>query len=530
MADDGLPMDPRASTDALELLLEVWRDAARNLEIGEFVRRVAPAISRRVEFDRIYLRRIERERPRVETLATAEGARQSTRAASRARSDRTPAELERLLVWCRSQRLLRSGVAADAELLGWIVPDDTRAEWLAGPLARGSEHGAVLLAARRPFTEADEPRIGALLEAFAAALEHHQRLQELERLREAALADNQALLSRLGREDISVSVVGADAGLRSVMQRVEKVASTDAPVLVLGETGSGKEVIARSIHSRSNRASGPMVRVNCGAIPTELVDSELFGHEKGSFTGAIATHHGVFERADGGTLFLDEIGELTAAAQVRLLRILQDGSFERVGAQETRTVDVRLVAATHRNLEDMVAAGSFRRDLWYRISVFPIHLPPLRERIADIPHLAEHFAAGAGRRLGGAPLKLSASDVARLLEYPWPGNVRELAAVIERAAILGEGRHLEIAAALGAPAARATGVEVQANSNRSVPADARLDDAMRLHIESALAATHGRIEGPFGAGRRLGVNPHTLRARMRKLGIEWQRYRPSNGA
>src|SRR6185503_15711772 len=199
------------------------------------------------------------------------------------------------------------------------------------------------------------------------------------------------------------------------------------------------------------RAAGPIVRVNCGAIPSELVDSELFGHERGSFTGALATRKGWFERADGGTLFLDEIGELPLAAQVRLLRILQDGTFERVGAQRPQSCDVRLVAATHRDLREMVAAGTFRQDLWYRISVFPVRLPSLRERPGDVPHLAAHFAASAGKRLGGAPLTVSPDDLALLLAYPWPGNVRELAAVLERAAILGDGRHLEVAAALGRP-------------------------------------------------------------------------------
>jgi transcriptional regulator with GAF, ATPase, and Fis domain len=211
---------------------------------------------------------------------------------------------------------------------------------------------------------------------------------------------------------------------------------------------------------------------------------------------------------------------------VRLLRILQDGTFERVGGQQTRTVDVRLVAATHRNLEDMVAAGSFRQDLWYRISVFPITLPPLRERPGDIPPLAEHFAASAGKRLGGAPLTVAREDLALLLDYPWPGNVRELAAVIERAAILGDGKRLELAAALGnaVPATPAP----HSSSPPSAPLRSStdsLESAMRRHIEEALTATRGRIEGEQGAARMLGINPHTLRARMRKLGIDWQRYR-----
>ena len=228
------------------------------------------------------------------------------------------------------------------------------------------------------------------------------------------------------------------------MEQIDLVARSQAPVLILGETGSGKEVVARAIHSRSARANKPFLRLNCGAVPPELIDSELFGHERGSFTGATGVRKGWFERADSGTLFLDECGELPPAVQVRLLRILQDGTFERVGAEKHLTVDVRIIAATHRDLHEMVAQGSFREDLWYRIAVFPIRLPPLRERLTDIPALAAHFALRAAKRLGTMPLVPSPADIQLLLGYAWPGNARELAAVIERAAILGEGKRLEI--------------------------------------------------------------------------------------
>jgi transcriptional regulator with GAF, ATPase, and Fis domain len=303
-----------------------------------------------------------------------------------------------------------------------------------------------------------------------------------------------------------------------------------------------------------------VVRVNCGAIPPQLIDSELFGHERGSFTGAVATRKGWFERADGGTLFLDELGELPLEAQVRLLRVLQEGSLERVGGHQAINVDVRIVAATHRNLEHMVAAGRFREDLWYRISVFPVRLPALRERAQDIPALATFFAQRAGQRLGGSGLTPTEHDIALLLRYPWPGNVRELIAVIERAAILGSGRRLEVAKALGSYDEEGTlatslselrsqppGVPGHANegiNGSSAPARERINGtpvpiaasnasdelrplgaAMVSHIERALQATHGRIEGPFGAAKLLGINPHTLRARMRKLGIDWARFR-----
>jgi transcriptional regulator with GAF, ATPase, and Fis domain len=303
-------------------------------------------------------------------------------------------------------------------------------------------------------------------------------------------------------------------------------------VLIFGETGTGKEVVARAVHAQSRRHRGPMVRVNCGALTPGLVDSELFGHERGSFTGAVATRQGWFERADGGTLFLDEIGELSLDAQVRLLRILQDGTFERVGGTRPLTVDVRVVAATHRDLQEMVAARQFREDLWYRIGVFPIRLPPLRERLEDVPAMAAHFARRAGNRLGGAPLVPSASDIELMLAYSWPGNVRELAAVIERAAILGGGRELRIAAALGVTNNVAR-PGVPAGDDRARPAAAPvepLDAAMRRHIEGALRVTGGRIEGARGAATVLRINPHTLRARMKKLGVDWAQFRGKAGA
>jgi hydrogenase-4 transcriptional activator len=336
------------------------------------------------------------------------------------------------------------------------------------------------------------------------------------------------------------AVIGSTDGLRDVVTRIEQVAPTDAPVLFEGETGSGKELLARLLHTRSRRAGAPMIRVNCGAIPADLIDSELFGHERGSFTGATTTRQGWFERADGGTLFLDEVAELTLAAQVRLLRVLQEGTFTRVGGEKTLHVSVRVVTATHRDLRKLCATGAFRDDLWYRIGVFTVRIPPLRDRQADIPPLAAHFARSAGIRLTGVPLPssaLSQRDLSLLLRYPWPGNVRELAAVIERAAILGGGRRLEIAAALGDPSpALATPLAEPAPDTADVPPALSsttgvtapfmtLDDAMRAHIVQALEAARGRIEGRGGAADLLGVNPHSLRGKMRRLTIDWRRYR-----
>jgi transcriptional regulator with GAF, ATPase, and Fis domain len=259
-----------------------------------------------------------------------------------------------------------------------------------------------------------------------------------------------------------------------------------------------------------------------------LIDSELFGHERGSFTGAVAARHGWFERADRGTLFLDEIGDLPLEAQARLLRVLQDGLFERVGGHQPVQVDVRIIAATNRDLMAMVRREEFREDLWYRLAVFPISIPPLRDRPEDIPPLAVHFARRAATRFGLPLLLPERDDLDRLVAYSWPGNIRELAAVVDRAAILGNGRRLEIAIALGAPLSPVapTPTPVVRQEPGEAPGDpGPLNTAMRQHIERTLALTHGRIEGPFGAAARLNVNPHTLRARMRRLGIDWKRFR-----
>jgi len=325
---------------------------------------------------------------------------------------------------------------------------------------------------------------------------------------------------------VSEQLIGDRTGLAPIIDRVGMVARSNAPVLLFGETGTGKEVVARLIHQQSAFRHGPFHRVNCGAIPPELIDSELFGHEKGAFTGALAQRQGWFEQADGGTLFLDEIGELSLAAQVRLLRAVQDGEVMRVGGERAVRVKIRLVAATHRDLPEMVEAKTFRDDLYYRLAVFPIVIPPLRDRLDDIRAFAEYFARRASDRFGVRPVAVADDDVRLLSEYRWPGNVREMSAVIDRAVLLGQGRTLEVAAALGrgvSPRALAPGA---ADATPVTPVSViPLDDAIRQHIETALRATGGRVEGRQGAARLLRVNPHTLRARMRKLGIDWATYR-----
>jgi transcriptional regulator with GAF, ATPase, and Fis domain len=309
------------------------------------------------------------------------------------------------------------------------------------------------------------------------------------------------------------------------MTRARMVARSNAPVLLFGETGTGKEIVARAIHESSAFRAGPFHRVNCGAIPAELIDSELFGHEPGAFTGAVARRRGWFEQANGGTLFLDEVGELSLPAQVRLLRVVQDGEVVRVGGERAARVHVRIVAATHRDLPAMVEAQTFREDLYYRLAVFPIVIPPLRDRPSDIRAFAEYFAERAANRFGLRPLPVSEEHVRLLAAYRWPGNVREMAAVMDRAVLIGQGRTLEVEAALGLaapPGPPPDAAVAPAPGRRSIEP---LDVAMRRHIEAALGETFGRVDGPHGAARLLRINPHTLRARMRKLKIDWRRFR-----
>lgn len=367
-----------------------------------------------------------------------------------------------------------------------------------------------------------------VLAPLTSLFENDYRLRELERLRASAEADRQTLLARLGRDTLNETIVGAATGLRGVMERVAQVAPTGASVLILGETGSGKEVVARAIHERSLRHGGPFIRVNCGALPPELIDSELFGHDKGSFTGALAARRGWFERADRGTLFLDEVGELPLAAQVRLLRVLQDGALQRVGSEVDIQVDVRVIAATHRDLPNMVQEGGFREDLWYRIAVFPIILPPLHERLEDIGPLARHFIRRAAQQLGVPEPPLREAQIQRLMAYRWPGNVRELGSVLERAVILGHGHELDLDTALGVQLVRPPRpIDSEPAVATDYPAGSLepLDKVVAQHLARALAATQGRIDGPRGAARLLALNPSTLRAKLRKHNIDSTRYR-----
>jgi formate hydrogenlyase transcriptional activator len=305
-------------------------------------------------------------------------------------------------------------------------------------------------------------------------------------------------------------IIGASSTLEAVLQQVERVAPTDSTVLIEGETGTGKELIARAVHNLSSRLGRPFITVNCAAVPFDLLESELFGHEKGAFTGAVAQRTGRFELADKGTFFLDEVGDIPLGLQPKLLRVLQEQELERLGSTRTRQVDVRLVAATNRDLAEMVEANEFRADLYYRLNVFPIHLPPLRERREDIPLLVRYFVQHFARRMNKAIEIIPTETVQALIDYDWPGNIRELQNLIERAVILSPGPLLE--------------VPLQGLRTRTIPAHddghhQTLEQAERAHILATLKETNWVLSGPNGAAMRLGMNRSTLQFRMKKLGI-----------
>jgi len=405
-------------------------------------------------------------------------------------------------------------------------------------IIRGKSIGTLNVASRtrNQYSERDLEFLQEVASQVALAVENMQSYQEIATLKARLEKENVYLQEEIRTEHNFEEIVGNSPALLAVLRKVEQVAPTDSTVLICGETGTGKELIARAIHNRSARKHRPLVKVNCSAISAGLVESELFGHVKGAFTGALERRIGRFELADGGTIFLDEVGELPLETQVKLLRVLQEREFEPVGSSQPVRVDVRVIAATNRNLEESIKTGSFRDDLFYRLNVFPVEVPPLRERRSDIPKLARFFLSHCAKKLGKNIEGISQDTMDRISSYSWPGNVRELQNVIERAAILCQQSILELKPDLAPISAhgvlpqapeRLSESEPALNSSTAPPGLSTLKDVEYGHIMAVLKQTGGVIEGPKGAAKILNLHPNTLRHRISKLGIKRSPHRIS---
>ncbi|WP_231956299.1 sigma-54-dependent Fis family transcriptional regulator [Posidoniimonas polymericola] len=424
-------------------------------------------------------------------------------------------------------RIALTGEAIEAPDLDtlpeWVVdPEWAQSEQIVGFTGQPLTHHGMVLGVLGVFSRV---RIGdecfdwlrMIADHAAAAIAHSYAWEEVQRLRQRLEDENEHLQHEIAAEQGFGEMLGRSPALRNVTQQIELVAPTDSTVLILGESGAGKEVVARELHRRSRRADRPLIKVNCAAIPRELFESEFFGHIKGAFTGALRDRVGRFELADGGTLFLDEVGEVPLDLQSKLLRVLQEGEIERIGEERTRRVDVRVIAATNRDLREEARQRRFREDLYYRLSVFPVELPPLRDRREDVPLLAEHFLEQASRRLAVARPRLTKGVARQLQQYDWPGNVRELQHVVERAVILSRGGPLRVQLD-DAPAAAAP--PTNAADATELLTEAQVRDFERANLRRVLDAAGGKVYGSGGAAELLGMKPSTLISRLKAMGVE----------
>jgi formate hydrogenlyase transcriptional activator len=494
--------------DRLRLLLEVNNALVSNLDLRELLKEIAACLRRviRHDYTALALYDAARNEMRLTALDFPEGKgliREEMAiplegsAGSEVFATRKP-----LLVDAANINRFQSPIARLAEAEGLkcvcVLPLFASTREL-GTLAVGA-------LAENAFQQEDIDLLAQVANQIAIAVENALAYREIAELKNKLAEEKLYLEEEIRTEHNFEEVIGESAALKRALSQVETVAPTDSTVLVLGETGTGKEMIARAIHDLSRRRDGTFVKINCAAIPTGLLESELFGHEKGAFTGAIAQKIGRFELAHHGTLFLDEVGDIPLELQPKLLRVLQEKEFERLGGTRTIRVDVRLVAATNRNLGQMVEEGLFRRDLYYRLNVFPILIPPLRERNEDVPLLVRYFVQKYARRMDRHIETISADEMDALTHYHWPGNVRELENLIERAVILSPGPELRVPIA-----------ELEPRSE--TPSNLSLQAAEREHIVRTLRETKGVVGGPRGAAARLGLKRTTLQSKMRKLGI-----------
>jgi formate hydrogenlyase transcriptional activator len=479
----------KAEKDRLQLLLDLATQLAPDMELQQLLRTASATIRRITQCDLIAIHLPDKENGslRVSTPGTWHDGGQAVRQGDN--SGEAACESFRT----RSLMLAREGT-------GYLMP----------LLRRSRILGVLELNWRKELLPREIDFLKQIADQVSIAIENAFSYAEARQLKEQLSRENLYREDEVQSEQGFEDIVGRSSGIRAVLRNIELVAPTNSTVLIYGETGTGKELIARAIHERSPRSSKPFVKLNCAAIPTGLLESELFGHERGAFTGAIMQRIGRFELANHGTAFLDEIGEISLELQPKLLRVLQEREFERLGSARTIKTDARLIAATNRNLADCVQDGTFRADLFYRLNIFPIHAPALRERREDIPLLVRHFAQQCARRMNRAIEAIASETMEELVRYPWPGNIRELQNVIERSVILSPGPTLRVpSAALG---------------SRCIPdeeetSDRTLNEAEREHIISILKKTNWVVAGAQGAAVRLGMNRSTLQSRMKKLGI-----------
>ena len=490
------------------LLLEINNAIISNLTRESLFRAITEALRKVVPFDRAVLYDAENDVLRTFALEGPELPGHSHNLHRDVSRQGTAAGW----VLDHRQSRLRRNIEAEARVpADEIMVAGGIRSYVCVPLtARGRAIGALLLQsfALDRYSPEDVPLLEEVAKQIALAVENMRAYEEIARLRAKLEEENRYLQEEIKSDHNFEEIVGQSPAIKEVFKAIEAVAPAGATVLITGETGTGKELAARALHHLSPRRGKALIKVNCAALPAGLVESELFGHEKGAFTGAIARKIGRFELAHGGTLFLDEIGDLPLELQPKLLRVLQEGEFERIGASHTIPVDVRVIAATNRDLETAIRENRFRSDLYYRLNVFPIRLPPLRERTEDIPLLVRYLTLKYGPRLGKRISNVSPAIMKMLQTYSWPGNVRELENVIERATILSAGAELDLG---WWP--MTTGGRGRAGATRT------LEEVEREHIRAVLELTGWRVSGERGAAEHLGMKPTTLEARMKKLGI-----------
>jgi formate hydrogenlyase transcriptional activator len=523
------------SVEAYELLLEISRAANSHLELPAVLKSAAECLSPKVHLDGIAIVSVEGDCVRPHSLYSVKTGISSgdsfQTVASRAlhvRLAQIDRRVPRTLPFSGSaaEHMTRSGnpiVRPNLETERQLSEEEfmcrngVRTVMELPLIVHKSLIGTVNYA-RYSVNEFSPPELAILCDVssvLATAVSNAFRYEELRNLKDRLQAENVMLREDIDHDAMFEEIVGTSAALRRILALVERVAASDATVLITEETGTGKELLARAIHRRSPRAQRALVKVNCAALPKDLIASELFGHEKGAFTGALNQRIGRFETAKGGTIFLDEVGELPPDMQVALLRVLQESEFERVGSTRTISTDARVIAATNRDLSKEVADGRFRSDLYYRLNVFPIKSPALRERKEDIPLLVEYFVARFSQRVGKRIDRVDRESLNTLTHYGWPGNIRELANVVERAVILSDGDALRIHAGIFGD-----DLSLSVGDNASDETGNRISAEERRLIEQALADSKGRVAGPRGAERRLGISASTLESKIRRLGID----------